>query len=229
LARIPSICWLNYARTCSAVSTLHAVAQSPCSIGDNSFQSFSRRSNQIRLLCSKSNNPTNICALGTPNPEALKFLPDCKVLPSSAPSFILRRTAPSPKTDSADSKLFESLLSIEGVEMVTFGTDFITVTKHSESDWRELEGCIMSTLAPFVDKALAGDAPLIEGATAAATAAAGLDMKDPVVLDIVRVIDERVRPNLEADGGDVQAVYPPAMLYIRPERGGVDCMPYNAL
>ena len=59
----------------------------------------------------------------TPNPSTLKFLPGQNVLGQGAMEF---RTL----DDAANAPLAQALLTIEGVEAVMYGADFVSVTKN---------------------------------------------------------------------------------------------------
>ncbi|HZZ32033.1 MAG TPA: NifU N-terminal domain-containing protein, partial [Phenylobacterium sp.] len=91
----------------------------------------------------------------TPNPEVLKFLPGREVMGEGTRDF---RDA----TDAAASTLASELFSIEGVDRVFFGPDFLTVGKTDGHDWSYLKAPI---LAAIMDHFTSGQ-PLFAGADA---------------------------------------------------------------
>ena len=66
----------------------------------------------------------------TPNPNSLKFLPGQKV--SNIGSFEVT------KKEEIDNELIRNLLSINGVTGIFLGTDFISINKSADIDWKKL-------------------------------------------------------------------------------------------
>ncbi|XP_054654570.1 NFU1 iron-sulfur cluster scaffold homolog, mitochondrial [Dunckerocampus dactyliophorus] len=127
----------------------------------------------------------------TPNPRSLKFLPDKPVLGSGTIDF------PSPSSAECSS-LARNLFEIEGVKSVFFGPDFITVTKIDEEvEWTDIKRNALETIAKFFES---GD-PVTTGAVHHESSASEDD--DDVVLMIKELLDTRIRPTVQEDGGDV--------------------------
>ncbi len=80
----------------------------------------------------------------TPNPAALKFIPDGHLV---APNGNL--TFKSQKQAASVSPLALQLFEIPGIEAIFFGTDFITITKKSDADWSDLKPEIQASLMDF--------------------------------------------------------------------------------
>jgi Fe-S cluster biogenesis protein NfuA len=130
----------------------------------------------------------------TPNPAALKFLPGQAVLPHGTLDIRNKEAA-------AQSPLAERLFEIDGVSGVFFGSDFISVTK-TGGEWQQLKPAILGAI---MEHFLSG-AALIRGQDGAAPAAGGefFDTKDAeTVATIKELIETRVRPAVENDGGDI--------------------------
>lgn len=130
----------------------------------------------------------------TPNPATLKFLPGREVMAGGTADFA------SPE-DAERSPLANALFGLGDVEGVFFGSDFVSVTKaEGSADWTSLKVEILGIL---VDHFSSG-APLFAGE---ATAAAMHVTDDPEDADIVQqineLLDERVRPQVANDGGDI--------------------------
>jgi len=130
----------------------------------------------------------------TPNPAALKFLPGRTVLPHG--TLDIRD-----KAAAAQSPLAERLFEIAGVSGVFFGSDFISVTKAS-GEWQQLKPAILGAI---MEHFMSG-APLTRG-EGGATTAAGEEFFEPkdaeTVATIKELIETRVRPAVENDGGDI--------------------------
>ncbi|XP_009075356.1 PREDICTED: NFU1 iron-sulfur cluster scaffold homolog, mitochondrial [Acanthisitta chloris] len=128
----------------------------------------------------------------TPNPNSLKFIPGKEVLESRTMEFSTPAAA-------FCSPLARQLFRIEGVKSVFFGPDFITITKESEDlDWNLLKPDIYAVIMDFFASGL----PVVtEEAPRTDTAASEED--DEVVLMIKELLDTRIRPTVQEDGGDV--------------------------
>ncbi|KRY58289.1 NFU1 iron-sulfur cluster scaffold -like protein, mitochondrial, partial [Trichinella britovi] len=131
-----------------------------------------------------------IQVMETPNPHSLKFLPGIPVLPG--------RTAEFPNRPSAEkSPLARAIFRIRGVKSVFFGEDFITVTKNSEvKDWVAMKPEIFSTIMDFFTSK---QNIIIDDSTEKDAAD---DDNDTVVM-IKDLLNTRIRPTIQDDGGDV--------------------------
>ena len=77
----------------------------------------------------------------TPNPNSLKFLPGKNV--SSNGSFEVN------KRDDTNNELIRNLLSVNGVESIFLGKDFISVNKNDITPWDEVKHIIISLINDF--------------------------------------------------------------------------------
>ena len=75
----------------------------------------------------------------TPNPDVLKFIPECEVMKSGGKSF-------DSSEDAVMSPLAEMLFGVDGVEKVFLGENFISVHKESGLDWAELKLKVMAVI-----------------------------------------------------------------------------------
>ncbi|TRY81045.1 hypothetical protein TCAL_06490 [Tigriopus californicus] len=130
----------------------------------------------------------------TPNPQSLKFLPGAQVLEGGG-------TMDFPNASSAFcSPLAKLLFRIEGVKGVFFGKDFITVTKHDdEVEWKLLKPDIYATIMDFFASGL----PIVnEDAKPSVDTEIHEDDDDTVAM-IKELLDTRIRPTVQEDGGDI--------------------------
>jgi Fe-S cluster biogenesis protein NfuA len=105
-----------------------------------------------------------------------------------------------PMEEILKSPLAKELFKIDGVKAVYFGNDFVTITKFAESKWNFLRPEIFSTLMDFFenpDNKVLLDQPLITDTTI-------LDDDDEVVAMIKELIEDRIRPAVQEDGGDIR-------------------------
>ncbi|CAH0720362.1 unnamed protein product, partial [Brenthis ino] len=129
----------------------------------------------------------------TPNPNSLKFLPGCKVLESG-------QTLDFPNIGAAHcSPLAKMIFRIEGVKAVFFGSEFITVTKQDDDvDWKILKPDVFATIMDFFASGL----PIVTDAKPSGDTQINED-DDEIVQMIKELLDTRIRPTVQEDGGDV--------------------------
>jgi Fe-S cluster biogenesis protein NfuA len=128
----------------------------------------------------------------TPNPATLKFLPGRTVMESGTANFPERAAA-------SRSPLAERLFQLPEVGGVFLGSDFITVTKSEDTDWRQLKPAV---LAAIMEHFTSGH-PVIVGEPEAPGAAASSEEDDEIVSQIKELLETRVRPAVAMDGGDI--------------------------
>lgn len=127
----------------------------------------------------------------TPNPDSLKFIPDGNVvLDSSTMDFPDARS-------SLASPLAKRLFTIPGVSRVFFGHDFITVTKKPDVEWLEIQGSIFANIMDFY---VAGESVLSDGQD---SSTAILPTDSETVAMIKELLETRIRPSVQEDGGDI--------------------------
>ncbi|XP_034179892.2 NFU1 iron-sulfur cluster scaffold homolog, mitochondrial [Osmia lignaria lignaria] len=129
----------------------------------------------------------------TPNPNSLKFLPGVKVLESG-------QTKDFPNvSDAYCSPLAKMLFRIEGVKSIFFGPDFITVTKVDEDvEWKLLKPEVFAVIMDFFASGL----PVLNDEQPATDTQISEDDSE-IVQMIKELLDTRIRPTVQEDGGDI--------------------------
>jgi Fe-S cluster biogenesis protein NfuA len=124
----------------------------------------------------------------TPNPKSLKFLPGKKVS-NSGPYEITNK-------DETQNPLVRNLLSINGVEGIFLGEDFISINKKEIIKWDEIKHIVISFINDFYSegKEFVIDESLKEQNS----------NLDELEQRIVRILDEKIRPAVARDGGDIK-------------------------
>ena len=124
----------------------------------------------------------------TPNPNSLKFLPGKNV--SNKGSFEITQK------DQTNNELVKNLLSINGVEGIFLGKDFISINKYDETSWDEIKHIVISLINDFYSsgKECVVENTLIEN---------NENLKD-IEKKIVKILDEKIRPAVAKDGGDIK-------------------------
>nr|CAG4643371.1 EOG090X0A0R [Ilyocryptus agilis] len=130
----------------------------------------------------------------TPNPNSLKFLPGVEVLPATTMDFPTISSA-------ACSPLAKLLFRIEGVKSVFLGPDFITITKarNDETDWTTIKPEVYATIMDFFTSGL----PVVNENAKTSEAEVSSEEDDETVMMIKELLDTRIRPTVQEDGGDI--------------------------
>ena len=124
----------------------------------------------------------------TPNPNSLKFLPG-KIVSNSGSYEITNK-------DDTKNQLIRNLLSVNGVEGIFLGKDFISINKNEHTSWDEIKHIAISLINDFykdgkeyvIEKNLNEDTEHLE----------------EIEKKIVKVLDQKVRPAVAKDGGDIK-------------------------
>ena len=124
----------------------------------------------------------------TPNPNSLKFLPGKTV--SNEGSFEIT------KKDETNNELIRNLLSINGVEGIFLGKDFISINKYDDFSWDEIKHIAISLINDFYSN---GRECVIEKNFHENSN----ELKD-IEKKIVKILDEKIRPAVAKDGGDIK-------------------------
>tara|TARA_B100000575_G_C22948796_1_gene548801 strand:+ start:29 stop:568 length:540 start_codon:yes stop_codon:yes gene_type:complete len=124
----------------------------------------------------------------TPNPNSLKFLPGKKVS-NSGPHEITNK-------DGIKNELVRNILSINGVEGIFLGQDFISVNKNESIKWEEIKHIVVSLINDFysdgkeyvIDKNINDE---------------NSDLSE-IEKKIVKILEQKIRPAVARDGGDIK-------------------------
>ena len=127
----------------------------------------------------------------TPNPNSLKFIPGKKV--SSIGSVELT------KKEDTNNDLLKNILSINGVESIFLGDDFLSVNKNEKINWEDIKHIVISLLNEFylngkdviLDKILENDKKK--------------DFKE-IEKKIIKILETKIKPAVARDGGDIKFI-----------------------
>lgn len=106
------------------------------------------------------------------------------------------------------SPLAARLLGVDGVSSVFYGPDFITVTKATETNWAHVKPEVFSLITEAVSSGeqivtVAEAGSNTSGAPVAEDSLVIKDDDDEVVAMIKELLETRVRPAIQDDGGDL--------------------------
>ena len=124
----------------------------------------------------------------TPNPNSLKFLPGKKVS-NSGPYEIVNK-------DEMQNELVRNILSVNGVDSIFLGEDFISVNKNDKIKWEEIKHIVISLINDFYadGKEFVIDENVKDDAT---------DLNE-IEEKIVKILEQKIRPAVARDGGDIK-------------------------
>ena len=124
----------------------------------------------------------------TPNPNSLKFLPGKTV--SNYGSFEIT------KKDETNNELIRNLLSVNGIEGLFLGKDFLSINKYDNVSWDEIKHIVISLINDFYSsgKECIIEKGLIEDVE---------NLKE-IEKKIVKILDQKIRPAVAKDGGDIR-------------------------
>lgn len=130
----------------------------------------------------------------TPNPNSLKYNLGKKLLEEGS-------NANFPNADSAQrSSLAKRIFAIDGIVSVFIGYDFVTITREEEKTWDDINPGMAEALEGFFES---GDA-VMEGVKPVADKEIGDGIEDPEIIEKIKgLIEEKVRPAVAQDGGDI--------------------------
>tara|TARA_Y100000741_G_scaffold339712_1_gene300759 strand:- start:246 stop:785 length:540 start_codon:yes stop_codon:yes gene_type:complete len=124
----------------------------------------------------------------TPNPNSLKFIPG-KVV-SNVGSFEVT------KKDTVNNELIKNILSVHGVEGIFLSKDFISVNKYDENSWDDIKHIVISHINEFYasGKEFVVNKNINEQS----------ESFDEIEKKIVQLLEEKIRPAIAKDGGDIK-------------------------
>ena len=124
----------------------------------------------------------------TPNPNSLKFLPGKKVS-NSGPYEITKK-------ENNQNNLVRNILSVNGVEGIFLGEDFISVNKTDSIKWDDIKHIVISLINDFYAE---GNELIIDENLENFNEDLG-----EIEQKIVKILDQKIRPAVARDGGDIK-------------------------
>jgi NFU1 iron-sulfur cluster scaffold homolog, mitochondrial len=125
----------------------------------------------------------------TPNPNALKFILDNDVKTEGKVSFKTPQ-------DCKDIPLAAALFDLRGVDQIHFFQNVITISKFSFEDWDSLEPAVQTCIESFIED----HDPNFKVHNPEEDRRSNLS---PEIRQIEEILDKRIRPGLQGDGGDI--------------------------
>jgi Fe-S cluster biogenesis protein NfuA len=146
----------------------------------------------------------------TPNADALKFLPNHPVLPEGVSTPFVEYLSPRATiAPPYPSPLAAQLMNIDGVTAVFYGADFITVTKSADANWAHVRPEVFA----LITEAITSGQPIVnvstdngsDGQEPAEVDSLSYNENDSEVVGMIKeLLETRIRPAIQEDGGDIE-------------------------
>ena len=124
----------------------------------------------------------------TPNPNSLKFLPG-KIVSNSGSLEINKK-------EDTNNELVRNLLSVNGVQSIFLGNDFISINKYDDVSWDDIKHIVISLINDFYagGKEFVIDANLENNP----------ENLEEIEKKIIKILEQKIRPAVAKDGGDIK-------------------------
>jgi len=142
--------------------------------------------------------PTTVYAESTPNPTAMKFVVNKKLVPTSYEFVSVE--------DAKHSPLVTELFHLPFVKSVFLDENFISITKHDNADWGEITTELRDFLKNYIETGkdiIAANAPKANKQSEA-DATAEFENYDDISKEIIIILEEYVKPAVANDGGNIE-------------------------
>ncbi len=141
----------------------------------------------------------------------MKFLPNHIILPSGLSSPFLEYLTPrSTLAPPHPSPLAANLLNIDGITSVFYGPDFITVTKAGDANWAHVKPEVFSLITEAVTSGeqivnTVENKSAENGQEGGEKDTLGKNEEDSEVVGMIKeLLETRIRPAIQEDGGDIE-------------------------
>ena len=125
----------------------------------------------------------------TPNPNALKFILEREVIKEGKAAFKSLK-------DCKDIPLAQALFDLRGVDQIHFFQNVVTVSKFSFEEWDNLEPAVKTTIDNMIESHNS-EFKIVDPEEERRA------HMSPEQRKIEEILDRRIRPGLQGDGGDM--------------------------
>ncbi|HMC01783.1 MAG TPA: NifU family protein [Flavobacteriaceae bacterium] len=143
----------------------------------------------------KKKIPVTVYAESTPNPSAMKFVANKKLVVSAHEFTTI--------DDSKNSQLATGLFHFPFVKSVFIDENYISITKYDVADWND----ITMELREFIRSYIESGKEIVNASTSVKKESQKLDKEfdtlDDTSKEIVNILEEYVKPAVASDGGNI--------------------------
>ena len=126
-----------------------------------------------------------ISVVDTPNPDTKKFIFDKVIVEEGSKEFT--------RNDDINLKIVKSIFSVNNIDLIYFDKNFISIRKAKDSDWNDLTKELLAILNQEITEDFK---PLIFKEES--------QFDDDISKRIEEVLNEKIRPAVAMDGGDIR-------------------------
>lgn len=137
--------------------------------------------------------PASVYAESTPNPAVMKFVANKKLVPASVEFTSIDSTKEAP--------LAQALFHFPFVKEVYMDENFVSITKYEITPWEE----VTQQVRTFIREYIAEGKPVLSTSFRPANEQLEATETDysPTEQEIVRILDEYIKPAVASDGGNI--------------------------
>ena len=128
----------------------------------------------------------------TPNPNSLKFLSE-KIISAIGTEEFQKKDY-----NKIENEFVKNLLNLKGVELVLLADNFLSVKKNKEISWDVLKPTVISHMNDYFEK---NNKPILNKKIQKKED--NFDLGE-IEAKIIKVLDEKVRPAVAKEGGDIK-------------------------
>lgn len=141
----------------------------------------------------KKTAPASVYAESTPNPAVMKFVANKKLVPASVEFTSIDSTKEAP--------LAQALFHFPFVKEVYMDENFVSITKYEITPWEE----VTQQVRTFIREYIAEGKPVLSTSFRPANEQLEATETDysPTEQEIVRILDEYIKPAVASDGGNI--------------------------
>ena len=126
-----------------------------------------------------------ISVVDTPNPDTKKFIFDKVIVEEGSKEFT--------RNDDINLKIVKSIFSLKNIDLIYFDKNFISIRKAKDSDWDDLTKELLALLNQEITEDFK---PLVFKEES--------QFDDDISKRIEEVLNEKIRPAVAMDGGDIR-------------------------
>ena len=126
-----------------------------------------------------------ISVVDTPNPDTKKFIFDKVIVKEGSKEFT--------RNDDINLKIVKSIFSVNNIDLIYFDKNFISIRKAKNSDWNDLTKELLAILNQEITEDFK---PLVFKEES--------QFDDDISKRIEEVLNEKIRPAVAMDGGDIR-------------------------
>ena len=133
----------------------------------------------------------------TPNPNAIKFLSENVISEIGTKEFQKN------KINEIKNNFVRSLLNIEGVELILFSDNFLSVKKEEKANWESIKPSVISSLNHYFEN---NKKIILLKKEQTNQSTKNEKNSDEIINQINEVLETKIRPAVAKDGGDIKFV-----------------------